>query len=54
MGTKKDPNEYVKMKITLEDIVKMRSEMPEDLKSDIIDNRFQWMTIEFDKNCSIK
>lgn len=54
MGTKRDPNEYVKMKITLEDIVKMHPEMPEDLKNDIIDNRFQWMTIEFDKNCSIK
>ena len=50
MGTVKCPREYVKMRISLMDIVKTRPELPENLKSDIITNRFQSVSIEFDKD----
>lgn len=50
MGTVKCPREYVKMRISLMDIVKTRSELPENLKNDIITNRFQSVSIEFDKD----
>ena len=50
MGTVKCPREYVKMRISLMDIVKTRPELPENLKNDIITNRFQSVSIEFDKD----
>lgn len=50
MGTAKSPKEYIKMRINLMDLVKTRPEMPENLKYDIVANRFQSVSIEFDKD----
>ena len=54
MGTKKDPNEYIKMTIDIEDIEKRHPKMPQDLMDDIVSNRFQQMLIEFDKGITIE
>lgn len=47
---------YTRVKITLDDIIKHRKgiqNIPENLKRDIMDNRFQTIIIEFDKDSAI-
>ena len=54
MGTKKSPNEYVYVLITLDDLIKALPEMPQTLKDEIITNKFQRIEIEFDKDKVVK
>ena len=54
MGTKKSPNEYIYVLITLDDLIKALPEMPQTLKDEIIANKFQRIEIEFDKDKVVK
>lgn len=53
---KNNPSDFVRVKITLEDIIRHRKgidNIPNNLKREIMDNKFQNVIIEFDKDAKI-
>ena len=53
IGSKKEPKEYIVCKLTLEDLIKLKkgvSNLPENLKQEIIEHHFVWVQVMFDKD----